>query len=214
LGFRNVPVGDTLPDPCLVFSDGTVAIGLHDREQPAPLLTFVRPGLKDYVRALRRVGVKHVDAQLADTEFNRVGFRDPTGQAVALLEARTFPPADGDGQTGSACGRFLEYSLPASSLERSRTFWEALGFAPVAVGEAPHPWARLQGHGLAIGLHEAAFHAGFSFRSPQLGARLEYLRAKGIQARTGNPLAEREQRSATLIAPEGSAIYLFEAGAQ
>ena len=31
LGFVDVPVGDTLPDPYLVMFDGAIAIGLHDR---------------------------------------------------------------------------------------------------------------------------------------------------------------------------------------
>ena len=35
LGFASLPVGDSLPDPYLVLFDGRVAIGLHDREQPA-----------------------------------------------------------------------------------------------------------------------------------------------------------------------------------
>jgi hypothetical protein len=110
------------------------------------------------------------------------------------------------------CGEFLEYSVPTESLDASRVFWEALGFAPIDRGDAPHPWLRLEGHGLVIGLHEAHFRAGLSFRSRQLDARLEYLRAKGVAARPRNPIADRDQPSATVTAPEGSMIYLFEAG--
>jgi catechol 2,3-dioxygenase-like lactoylglutathione lyase family enzyme len=214
LGFTSLPVGDSLPDPYLVLFDGNVTIGLHDREHPVSSLTFVRPGLKDYVRALRRLGIELEYAHLADSEFNRVGFADPTGQPIALLEARTFPPGDWNQHNVAACGRFLEYSLPTDSLAQSREFWGALGFTPTTAGTAPHPWERLSGHGLTIGLHETHFRPGLSFRSPNLQARLAYLHAKGVAARAGSAIADREQASATLTAPEGTVIYLFEGGEQ
>jgi catechol 2,3-dioxygenase-like lactoylglutathione lyase family enzyme len=210
IGFTSVPVSDVLPDPYLVFFDGDVAIGLHERELPGPLLTFVRPQLKDYSRALRRIGIELEYANLADHEFNRVGFSDPSGQPVALLEARTFPPGEWNRHNVSACGDFLEYSIATDSLGQSRVFWEALGFAPVAAGESPHPWLRLEGHGVVIGLHESRFRPGLSFCTDLLEPRLEYLRAKGIQVRAGGPLAEHKRHSATVTAPEGTPIYLFE----
>jgi hypothetical protein len=214
LGFTSLPVSDSLPDPYLVLFDGAVTIGLHEREQDGASLTFVRPGLKDYARALRRLGIELAYAHLADDEFNRVGFADPTGQAIALLEARTFPPGDWNRQNVAACGAFLEYSLPTESLPTSRVFWTLLGFEPAGSGTAPHPWERLAGHGVTIGLHEAHFRPGISFRSPHLDARLAYLGAKGISARSGNPIADPAQASAMLTAPEGTQIYLFESGAQ
>jgi hypothetical protein len=214
LGFTSLAVGDSLPDPYLVLFDGKVSIGLHDREEPAAALTFVRPGLRDYVRALRRVGIELDYAHLADNEFNRVGFADPTGQPIALLEARTFTPGDWNRQNVAACGDFLEYSLPTESLAESREFWTALGFGSTAAGNAPHPWERMAGHGLTIGLHETHFKPGLSFRSPHLDARLAYLQAKGVTGRAGSPIADREQAAATLTAPEGTVIYLFESGEQ
>jgi len=210
LGFTSIPVGDTLTHPYLVFFDGHVAIGLHDRDQAGPLLTFVRPNVKDYVRALRRLDITLEHAHLRDSEFHRAGFIDPTGQGIELLEARTFPPGDWNRQNVSACGQFLEYSLPTDALDRARDYWQALGFAPTANGDAPHPWLRLEGRGLAIGLHETHFRPGLSFRAAHLEARLEYLRAKGITTRPGNPIASRDQQAATLTAPEGTAIYLFD----
>jgi catechol 2,3-dioxygenase-like lactoylglutathione lyase family enzyme len=168
LGFKPVEVGDQLKDPYVALSDGGVAIGLHARPQSGPLLTFVRPRLRDYVRGLRRFGVELEHAALADDEFNHVLFSDPNGQQVALLEARTFAPGDWDAHNVRACGEFLEYSVPTHSIERSRAFWETLGLAPVASGESPHPWQRLAGRGLVLGLHEAGFKAGLTFQSEQL----------------------------------------------
>lgn len=213
LGFTSLPVSDVLPHPYLVFFDGQVAIGLHDREQPDLRLTFVRPNVRDYLRALRHVGVAADYTHLAADEFHRVGFRDPTEQPLELIEARTFPPGDWNRQNVSACGRFIEYSLPTAALEATSAFWQALGFVTKDSGVAPHPWQRLEGHGLTVGLHQAHFKPGLTFRAPHLGARLEYLRAKGIASRSGNPLATHEQQAATLVTPEGTAFYLFDVAA-
>jgi hypothetical protein len=137
-------------------------------------------------------------------------FSDPNGQAVTLLEARTFTPGEWNAQNVPACGRFLEYSLATHSIDESRAFWEPLGFAPLAQGESPHAWLRLAGHGLVLGLHQARFKPGLCFRSDQLEARLEYLRAKGIGVRSGGPHSERIREAAMLSTPDGGAIYLVE----
>ncbi len=214
LGFKSLPVSDTLPEPYLVCFDGTIAVGLHDREQAGPQLTFVRPGIRDYVRPLRRLGVELTQSHLRDNEFNWVSFSDPAGQEVVLIEARTFPPGEWDAHNVAAGGELFELSVPAHDLGESTRFWQALGFSPVASSDAPHGWQRLTGHGLTLGLHETRCRAGLSFRCDDLQARVEYLRAKGLAARDGTPLADRDQSSATLTAPEGTQLYLFEKGAQ
>jgi hypothetical protein len=214
LGFTSVPVGDTLPHPYIVFFDGAVTIGLHDRPQAAPQLTFVRPGLRDYARPLRRFGIELTDEHLRDNEFNSVSFNDPGGQEIVLIEARTFPPGEWDAHNVAACGEFFELSLPASELTTSSRFWQTLGFALVASGDAPHRWQRLVGRGVTLGLHETHCVPGLSFRCHGLHARLEYLRAKGLVARAGTPIADRAQASATIVAPDGTQLYLFEKGAQ
>jgi hypothetical protein len=214
LGFVSVPVGDALPDPFLVMFDGAAAVGLHDQEELAPRLTFVRPELRAYVRALARLDLELDYEHLGDGEFNSVGFTDPAGQAIALVEARTFPPPEWDPHNVTACGEFFELTLPAHELERSSLFWQALGFARVAEGDAPHPWQRLVGYGVTIGLHEVHCRPGLSFRCNDLAARCEYLRAKGLGPRTGSPIADRAQPSAVLTGPEGTQLYLLEKGAQ
>jgi hypothetical protein len=214
LGFASIPVGDTLPHPYLVSFDGSVAVGLHDRAQAGPLLTFVRPGLRDYVRPLRRLGIEITRTHLRDNEFNSIGFNDPGGLEAVLIEARTFPPGRTDSHNVAICGEFFEVTVPAAELDASSRFWRALGLTPVACGEAPHRWERLEGHGLTLGLYETHCVPGLSFRCRDLQARLDYLHAKGLTARFGTPLADRAQPSATLSGPEGTHLYLFEKGAQ
>ena len=214
LGFSSIPVSDTLPDPYLVCFDGTIAIGLHDRAQAGPRLTFVRPGLRDYVRPLRRLGVEISHEHLRDSEFNSVGFNDPGGQEVVLIEARTFPPGDWDSHNVAICGEFFEITVPAADLDESSRFWQALGLVPDGSGDAPHRWQRLKGRGLTLGLHETHCAPGLSFGCHDLQARLEFVRAKGFMARAGTPTADRAQPSATVTSPEGTHLYLFEKGAQ
>lgn len=209
LGFSTIPVGDLLADSYAAFFDGAVAVGLHERDGASPVLTFVRPRLRDYVRPIHRLGAEIEHTHLADDEFNWIGFNDPNGQAIALLEARTFPPGEWNPKNVSACGDFLEYSVAAESLEASRAFWEALGLKEIASGSAPHPWLRFAGHGVVLGLHEGAFKSGPTFRSAHVEARLEYLRAKGLNARAGSPFADKD-RSITVVAPDGMPIHLLE----
>lgn len=213
LGFASLPVGDTLAHPYIVLFDGAVAVGLHDREQEGPQLTFVRPELRDYVRPLRRLGIDFTHERLRDSEFNSVGFTDPGGQAITLIEARTFPPGEWSAQHVPVCGAFIELSLPATDLEDSTRFWQALGLTPAASGTEPHRWQRLAGRGVTLGLHETHCRPGLSFRCHDLAARVEYLRAKGLAPRSQSPLADRGQPAATLTAPDGTTLYLFESGA-
>jgi hypothetical protein len=214
LGFASIPVSDTLPHPYLVSFDGAVAVGLHDRAQSGPRLTFVRPRLREYVRPLRRLGLEVMDAHLRDNEFNSIAFTDPGGHEAELIEARTFPPGDPGRHNVAICGEFFEVTVPAADLDTSSRFWRALGLVAVASGEAPHRWQRLAGQGLTLGLHETHCAPGLSFRCQDLHARLEYLHAKGLRARSGTPIADRGQPSATLAGPEGTHLYLFEKGAQ
>jgi len=214
LGFSSIPVGDTLPDPYVAFFDGAITVGLHDRPQAASQLTFVRPSLRDYVRPLRRLGVEMTDEHLRDSEFNSISFNDPGGQEIVLLEARTFPPGEWDSHNVAACGEFFELSLPASDLKTSSRFWQSLGFATLASGDTPHRWQRLTGRGITLGLHETHFAPGLSFRCESLQGRIEYLRAKGVVTRAGTPHADRAQPSATIVAPEGTQLYLYEKGSQ
>jgi hypothetical protein len=211
LGFQELPAGDVLDAPYVALWDGSVTVGLHTAEFEGTKLTFVRPELDVHLRALKRLKVEFESVHTADDEFNYARFVDPNGQLVELVEARTHSPAVREASSVSACGSFLEYSLPTSSVAESRAFWEPLGFTLAAAGEAPHPWARLAGHGIAIGLHELAFGPGLSFVCPDFSARKEYLTAKGIVPAPRAAFAVGRGRSTRIRSPGGSELYLFEA---
>lgn len=211
LGFRDVPVGDIVTTPYAVVTQPGLALALHGRELAGPAPTFVRPELREHLRALKHLGIELDWSTLADDEFHSAAFLDPNGLSVMLIEARTFSPAPSEGALTSVCGDWLELSVATHSCEESASFWSLLGLERVAAGDAPHPWLRMRGHGLTIGFHEKSrFAPGLSFVCDQLAARLEYLEAKGYAADTGAPLSERRKQSATLTGPEGTPLYLLE----
>lgn len=213
LGFEDLQTGDFLDTPHAAVWDGTMCLGLHDKEFDSPALTFVRPDLGDYLRGLRRLGIELAFSQLADDEFNQAGFLDPNRQLVVLVEARTFSPAVWDDERIAACGEFLEYSLATHSTEESQAFWERLGLVVIASGDAPHDWVRMQGHGLVLGLHRTtAFHSALSFKAASLDARVQYLQAKGLRLRRGTALSLDRRASATLLGPLETPIFMFGEG--
>lgn len=211
LGFAELPIGDLLTYPYAVVHDGELCIGLHDRDPKEPSLTFIRPDLEKYLHALRRHDISVESAKLGNDEFNEITFRDPGGQLIVLVEAQTFSPGWKE-HSSSICGRLLEYSMMTDSIADAAQFWEALGIVKIERGEMPHPWIRLSGHGLTIGLHETPyFVSGPSFVSTNLDARLEYLQAKSISARRSEPRSL--SAGAMLQPPEGTPLYLFDESA-
>ncbi len=141
--------------------------------------------------------------------------RIPAGQAVALVEARTFPPAEWDPHNVTACGEFFELTLPAQELERSSRFWQALGFAArrrrrgaarlAALGR-PRRDDRPPRSPLPAGLE-------LSLRRSRRALRLPARERAGVRVPAAR-LRIARQPSATLTAPEGTQLYLLEKGAQ
>ncbi|NIW23277.1 MAG: hypothetical protein GWN29_01215, partial [Gammaproteobacteria bacterium] len=148
LGFSSVNTGDIREHGYAVVSDGVICIALHEAAVTGPWLSFVRPELESYVRALRRQSIELEIARLGEHEFHEVGFRDPNEQLITLVEARTFSPVIGEDIAVSVCGKLLEYSLATGSLEDSALFWQGLGFETIAEGTEPHRWRRIRGAGL------------------------------------------------------------------
>jgi catechol 2,3-dioxygenase-like lactoylglutathione lyase family enzyme len=211
LGFRDFRVGDILHGPYAVIGDADMAIGLRSGENGGPVLTFVRPGLRDHLRAFKRRRIGFEFTQLDDDQFHEAAFADPNGQRVRLIEARTCSPPASTQDNVTGCGQFLEYSVATRSAEESAAFWQCLGFTRAAEGGEPAPWIRVAGCGAVLGFHEGArFRSGITFGAASLGARLEYLRAKRFEPARGVPFGRPGGTAATLSAPEGTPLYLLE----
>lgn len=210
LGFTQAEVGDSWSHPYGVVTDGRVFIGLHQYEFDSPSLTFVKPDLLHHADTLERSGIEFAFRKLGNDVFNEVGFHDPDRVMITLLEARTFSPPPRDGIETSWCGYFSEIGLPARDPDRSKDFWERLGF--VATDEQTEPFRRisLTSDYIDLGLYATRElrKPVLSFVDPEMPSRLAHIEKLGIERSSHLPRAFNGDASALLIAPEGTALLL------
>ncbi|MGH8174815.1 MAG: hypothetical protein ACREV5_00970 [Steroidobacter sp.] len=212
LGFVQAPVGETWPHPYAVVTDGRLFLGLHGSIIRSPALTFVLPELMQGVEHLKELGVSFDQERLGDDVFNQAVFRDPSGQCVNLLEARTFSPPPLDAAVTTICGYFSEFGLPMRDTEAAREFWEPLGF--VAMEEEPQPFPRtaLTSDRLNLALYRTrAFRQPLlTFEDRDMRERIARLRERGFILSDEMPDSLDESINAVLIAPEGTRLLLMQ----
>jgi catechol 2,3-dioxygenase-like lactoylglutathione lyase family enzyme len=208
LGFTQATTADTFTHPYAVLTDGRLVIGLHQRPGPSPVLTFVRAGIAAALPAFASAGIELTVCRTGDEVFNEVGFADPFGDAVAVLEARTYSPADRPETEVSLCGDFAEVSLPAGDFAAAQAFWEPLGFV-AAEAQAPYPHLALTSDHLDIAFHRPRLHTQplLVFREPDMAARIEGLRDQGFDLRAALP--GNQDTAAFLESPDGTTLLLL-----
>ena len=217
LGFSQLTTGDTWNHPYGVLSDGRLCIGLHQRRPAvaasgAPALSFVRPELAQQLPRLRAAGFEPDAARLGDSDFHELRLRDPAGQSIVLLEARTFsPPRQGLG--ASLCGWFSAYSVPAAEPLAVQGFWERAGFVALAVADDPVGQLALTSDTLTMTLHgpRTLDTAALVFTDPQMQVRLERLATLGITGGAQLPRGLDRHANALIEAPEGTRLLLLNA---
>lgn len=210
LGFSQAVVGEAWPHPYAVVTDGRIHVGLHQDFTPAPSITFVKPDLLKHLAALESAGVELEFCRLGNDVFNEVGWLDPSGHLVRLLEARTFSPTKRADTDTSLCGYFLEIAVPAPNIDTSKNFWEKLGFVGMDEPNAALPHVSCTSDSIDIGLYQTA-HLGtptLVFDAGNVPAALGKLAAAGIEPRRPIPPPLRQRAAAVLTAPEGTAILL------
>jgi hypothetical protein len=191
-----------------VLTDGRLVIGLHQRPGPSTVLTFVRPGVAAALPGFANAGLELTVCRTGDEVFNEVGFEDPFGHAVAVLEARTYSPPDRPETAVSLCGDFAEVSLPASDFTAAQAFWEPLGFVAAEEAQAPYPHLALTSDHLDISFHRPRLHLQpmLVFRAPEMGARIERLRERGFELSAALP---GQDPAAFLESPDGTTLLLM-----
>jgi len=211
LGFSQAEVGETWSHPYAVVTDGRLCLGLHQAADGEDQLTFVRPELLKALPAIEQAGVELEYRHLGSDEFNRVGWRDPAGLSIRLLEARTFSPVERPANATSVCGYFLEIALPAPDLEAAKTYWERLGFVGMDESEASLPHIGCTSDTIDLGLYEPALvrRPTLLFESEDPDALLIALAGLGIAAAEKLPAALRIARPVMIIAPEGTPILVL-----
>ena len=211
LGFSQAEVGETWPHPYAVVTDGRIHLGLHVLPDAEPTLTFVKPDLLRHLVALEGIGIEFDVRRLGNDIFNELGWTDPSGHRVRLIEARTFSPSKRSATDTSLCGYFEEVALPCAGLQASKAYWETLGFVGMDDLDAPIAHVPCTSDSIDLGLFELAHLArpALVFDAGDLRAALKRLADEGAPSR---PLPQplRGLSAGWLTAPEGTAILLMQ----
>jgi catechol 2,3-dioxygenase-like lactoylglutathione lyase family enzyme len=224
LGFSPAEVGEAWTHPYAVVTDGRLCLGLHEaaarhapspaptHDQPdtGPSLTFVKPDLLKHLGELDKLAIHFEFRRLGNDVFNEVGWRDPSGHLIRLLEARTFSPSKRKPLDTSLCGYFMEIALPTPDPEPAKDYWERLGFVGMDEPDAPLPHVSCTSDTVEIGLYQPAHlrEPTLMFEVDDLPAALAALDAAGVTPNGRVPAPLRQRPAAMLISPEGSAILL------
>ncbi len=214
LGFSHAEAGEAWSHPYAVVTDGRICVGLHNHAQFAPSVTFVKPELLRHLEGFEKSGAVFEFRHLGNDVFNEVGWLDPAGHMVRLLEARTFSPSKRSDLDISLCGYFVELALPTPDLELGKAFWERHGFVGMDEPNASLPHIACTSDTIDIGLYDSAQLQAptLLFEVDDLRKTMANLGAGGITA-AGRVPAPLRGRAAMLHAPEGTAILLVAADA-
>jgi catechol 2,3-dioxygenase-like lactoylglutathione lyase family enzyme len=206
LGFSQADVGEAWSHPYAVLTDGRVCLGLHEEADFAPSMTFVKPELLKQVDRLEQLGVEFEVRRLGNDVFNELGWRDPSGHLIRLLEARTFSPGKRRAVDTSLCGYFVEIALPSPGIEAAKQHWESLGFVGMDEPDAPLPHVSCTSDTVDVGLYDPAHLRGPALRFDvgDVAGALARLELAGVKPgrRVPPPL------QTVLAAPEGTLILL------
>jgi catechol 2,3-dioxygenase-like lactoylglutathione lyase family enzyme len=198
LGFVEAPVREAWKHPYTVVTDGRLYIGLHAREALPPALSFALPELRSHLPALEAMGIEFAYCNIELHRFNEMGFADPDGGMVALLEARTYSPVYSEVQT--LCGYFLEYRLPVRDEEATLRFWDALGLMADKdeTGQARVSWS---GINIVLEPRNARSRPALVFANSDLDVAASLCEMRGLTM-------QNDTRGVHLTTPEGLTLTL------
>ena len=211
LGFTEATVGETWTHPYAVVTDGRICLGLHQHAEMAATLTFVKPGLLQHTRVLESLGVEFEYRRLGNDVFNEIGWSDPSGQMIRLIEARTFSPAKRPSSQRSRCGYFLEVALPSPELDAAKTYWEKFGFVGMDELDDVLPHISCTSDFIDLGLYGRQSLQGFAlrFETENLEGALTQIGQVGVEPISRSPLKLPKSRAQVLLAPEGTPLLLL-----
>jgi catechol 2,3-dioxygenase-like lactoylglutathione lyase family enzyme len=209
LGFVQASTGETWSHPYAVVTDGRLFIGLHQNRIASPALTWVLPDVARHAPRLHELGIEFEFAKLDSETFHEVGFLDPSGQMITIIEARTFSPPALAAAYSSDLGYFEEFGIPTNDLERAGAFWDRLGF--VTFDPVREPFAKVvaAGRDLNIGLYDLDLRGPvLTFSDPAMAERITRLREQGQPFNDRLPRGMNSHENAILRAPEGTELLL------
>jgi catechol 2,3-dioxygenase-like lactoylglutathione lyase family enzyme len=207
LGFVQAQAGDARPWPYAVVTDGRLNLGLHRSGIEEPTLTWVHPDLSSHVEPLQALGVELEYLRLGPEELHELAFRDPGGQLVSIVEARTYSPPASPG--GSQLGYFEEFGIPTTDIERSAGWWDALGLVAFEPLRRPFRRVTAAASGFNVGLYDVDLRAPvLVYSDAAMPARIAGLRERGHRFSPRLPRGLDPREHALLEAPEGTWLLL------
>ena len=212
LGFVQAHVGDVRTHPYAVVTDGRLNLGLHACELAAPALTWVHPDLAPHAGQIESLGIELDFSRLGEDAMHELGFRDPSGQQVTLVEARTFSAPPAGEVRASSLGYFEEFGVPVTDLARSTAFWDALGFVTFDPEAVPFTRVVAAHRDLNVGLYDTDLrNPVLTFSNPRMAERIVALRKNGHRMPERLPRGMDPRENALLEAPEGTWLLLTTA---
>jgi catechol 2,3-dioxygenase-like lactoylglutathione lyase family enzyme len=213
LGFSQAEVGEAWTHPYAVVSDGRIVLGLHQHPDFISSLTFVKSDLLKHLHGLEQLGLTLEFRRLGNDVFNEIGWLDPAGHLIRLVEARTFSPPKRPGRERSACGYFSEIALPAAARDAAKAHWEQLGFVGMDEDEAVLPHVSCTSDTLELGLYDPADlrEPTLLFEVDDLEATRAALESLGVAPGKRIPAAVKKLSALLVNAPEGTPILMAAA---
>jgi len=212
LGFAQARVGDMKTHPYAVVTDGRLSLGLHACEMASPTLTWVHPDLAPHAAELESLDIELDYSRLGEDAMHEIGFRDPSGQRIMLVEARTFSSPPASDLRASSLGYFEEFGVPVTDLARSAAFWDSLGLIAFDPERVPFTRIVASHRDLNVGLYDTDLrNPVLTFSSPQMAGRIAELREKGHRIPDRLPRGMDPKENALLEAPEGTWLLLTTA---
>ncbi|MGB5489549.1 MAG: hypothetical protein WBM76_01855 [Woeseiaceae bacterium] len=208
LGFVELQIGEMWSHKYAVVSDGELNIGLHERDFDAPALTFVQHDLAKHARSMTDHGFEFGYMQLDEDVFNELRFADRDGNAIVMLEARTYHASE-EPDRDSACGSWFEITLPVRDTLSAGQFWAPIVPTLLDMREEPTLHMRFDADGTPLGLSESIALNGpsLSFKCPDRGALLALLEHNAMRF---EKFPGFEGAFAAIKAPEGTMLYAFD----
>ena len=211
LGFSQATTTDTWSHPYGVLTDGRIFLGLQQRHFPSPAVTFVLPGIADCVLEFEARGIPLTVCHTGAEVFNEIGFRDPFGQPISVLEARTYSPVARRPAEVSLCGYFDELSMPVANFETAKAFWEPLGFVATDESDVPYVHLPLTSDHLNIAFHRPRTldRPMLVFSDSNMPARIARLRELGVNFSNELPRGLDASENGLIESPEGTSLLLL-----
>ena len=173
----------------------------------------MKPDLLKHLELLEQRGQALEIRRLGNDVFNEVGWFDPSGNLIRLIEARTFSPSKRQGLETTSCGYFTEIALPTNELDGAKTYWEAFGFVGMDEFDGPLPHVTCTSDTVDVGLYEPAHlrEPTLLFEVDDIGVLTANLDALGMRRQPRLPGPLRASSATLLTAPEGTPLLMLAA---